>query len=49
MSKNFEKVKEYYRKGFWDIGRVQKAVGKWITGEEYEVITGEAYVSVEVD
>lgn len=43
MSKNFEKVKEYYEKGFWSKVRVQNAVGKWITEEEYENITGECY------
>lgn len=43
MSKNFEKVKEYYEKGFWSKVRVQNAVGKWITEEEYREITGEEY------
>lgn len=42
-SKNFEKVKSYYETGLWDISRVKKAVGKWITPEEYEEITGEPY------
>ena len=43
MSKNFEKVKNYYLLGLWDIGKVYNAVGKWITAEEYEVITGQTY------
>ena len=43
MSKNFEKVKKYYEKGFWSKVRVQNAVGKWITEEEYREITGEEY------
>lgn len=43
MSKNFEKVKGYYEKGFWSKARVQNAVGKWITEEEYREITGEEY------
>ena len=42
-SKNFNKVKKYYDDGRWDIERVYVAVGKWITAEEYEIITGEAY------
>ena len=42
-SKNFEKVKNYYDKGLWDKNRVHNAVGKWITPEEYEEITGEPY------
>ena len=41
MSKNFEKVKEYYKKGLWSKARVQNAVGKWITSDEYREITGE--------
>lgn len=43
MSKNFEKVKYYYDHGNWNIERVHNAVGKWITPEEYEIITGEKY------
>ena len=42
-SKNYEKVKTYYDRGMWPIDRVRSAVGKWITAEEYEEITGEAY------
>lgn len=43
MSKNYLKVKRYYDKGFWDKERVSAAVGKWITADEYEKITGEKY------
>lgn len=43
MSKNYEKVKNYYDKGLWNENRVHNAVGKWITPEEYEQITGKVY------
>lgn len=43
MSANFNKVKGYYDRGLWSKDRVHKAVGKWITEEEYELITGEPY------
>ena len=43
MSKNFEKVKNYYDNGMWNEARVRNAVGKWITEEEYKEITGEEY------
>ena len=47
-SKNFEKVKNYYDQGLWSKARVRNAVtnpksNPWITAEEYEEITGEAY------
>ena len=47
-SKHFDKVKNYYDRGFWSKARVRNAVtnpksGPWITVEEYEEITGEAY------
>lgn len=45
MSANYEKVKNYYEKGLWSLERVQKAVGRWITEEEYKTITGLEYVS----
>lgn len=45
MSSNFKKVKSYYEKGLWAIERVHKAVGKWITDDEYEEITGQKYES----
>ena len=40
MSKNYEKVKNYYEKGLWDLERVKKAGGRWITEGAYENITG---------
>lgn len=45
MSKNYNKVKEYYDRGYWSKVRVQNAVGKWITEDEYKEITGEYYIS----
>lgn len=39
-SSNFDKVKRYYESGLWDLKRLQAAVGKWITEEEYKEITG---------
>ena len=43
-SPNYNKVKNYYDHGLWDINRVRKAVGKgWITEEEFYEITGENY------
>ena len=44
-SKNFEKVEHYFVRGMWSKERVHAAVGKWITADEYEEITGEAYVA----
>jgi len=41
MPENFQKVKDYYDKGLWTKAQVSRAVGKWITQEEYETITGE--------
>ena len=40
MSPNFEKVKHYYDAGLWDESRVRKAVGRWITQEECDLILG---------
>ena len=42
-SKNYEKVMFYYKRGMWNQERVFSAVGKWITAEEYQEITGEEY------
>ena len=39
----FEKVKFYYERGLWDIQRVWNVVGKVITEEEYQQITGFKY------
>lgn len=42
-SKMFEKIKKWYEEGVWPIVWVRNAVGKKITAEEYEEITGEPY------
>ena len=42
-SKNYNKVKQYYDMKLWSLSKVQSAVGKWITKEEYREITGEKY------
>lgn len=42
----YEKIKEYYEKGFWEKWQVAKAVEfNKITDDEYETITGEEYVA----
>lgn len=43
MSKNFEKVKNYYDDGVWNKTRVYNAVNKWITADEFQEITGDEY------
>ena len=44
MSPKYMKVKMYYDRGLWSIDKVRNAVVKgWITAEEFEEITGEAY------
>lgn len=43
MSKNYKKVRDYYNLGLWDLRKVTNAVGKWITVEEFEDITGLNY------
>lgn len=44
MSSKFEKVKNYFDKGLWNIERVKNAVVKgWITAEEFQIITGQPY------
>lgn len=45
MSKNFEKVEFYYKRGFWSLEQVKNAVNRWITPEEYKQITGEDYTA----
>lgn len=44
MSKNYNKVLNYYHKKLWSKQKVYNAVGKWITAEEYQIITGEKYI-----
>jgi uncharacterized XkdX family phage protein len=39
----FDRVKMYYDKGLWSKERVYNVVGKVITAEEYEEITGQEY------
>ena len=44
MSKNYEKIKNYYNVGLWSKQRVKNMVEKYvITEKEYELITGEVY------
>lgn len=44
MSRKFNFVKAAYERGTWNKEMVRNAVVKgWITAEEYEIITGEAY------
>ncbi len=45
MSANYEKVKNYYEKGLWNLDRVKKAVGRWITEGEFKAITGNEYAA----
>ncbi len=42
-SKMFEKIKKYYEDGVWPLAWVANAVGKKITAEEFEEITGQPY------
>ena len=43
MSSKYEMVKKYYSNGLWTKKQVYNAVGRWITAEEYQEITGEVY------
>lgn len=44
MSKDFEKIKEYYDNGLWSIDRVKNMVVKSvITPDEYKEITNVEY------
>lgn len=44
MSKDFEKIKQYYDSGLWSIDRVKNMVIKgFITANEYYEITGQEY------
>jgi len=43
-SPKYDKVKNYYDKGYWTIDMVRNAVVKgWITEDEFTEITGEPY------
>ena len=48
MSKNYEKIKQYYNTGLWNKQRLHNVVGKatGITEEEYEMIAGEKFVVI---
>lgn len=46
QSKNFDKVNDYYKNNLWSKKRVYDAVGRWITQEEFEKITGEKYEEI---
>ncbi len=43
MSKNFEKVKNFYIAELWPLNWVRDAVDLWITAAEYQEITGKEY------
>ena len=42
----FEKIKDYFDSGLWSLQRVYNVVGKVITEDEYEEITGVKYVEL---
>ncbi len=42
MSK-YEKVKNFYDARLWPLNWVENAVGKWITADEFQEITGKEY------
>ena len=42
-SKNYKKVKKFYKMGIWSEKMARNAVGKWITPDEYKEITGKDY------
>jgi hypothetical protein len=41
----FDRIKYYYSEGLWSIDRVWNVVGKALSEEEYEQITGFVYPS----
>lgn len=43
MSKNYKKVKGFYDAKLWSLSWVKNAVGKWITEDEFQEITGQVY------
>lgn len=43
MSKNFNRVKNFYVSGLWSLAMVRNAVGRWITAGEFAEITGMTY------
>lgn len=44
-SLRFDTVKKHYDNNAWDKSQVADAVGRWITAEEYQSITGEEYTA----
>ncbi len=43
-SKNYDKVRDYYKGRYWSIERVRRAVFKgWISKDEFKEITGKDY------
>lgn len=42
-SEHFELVKYHYITKRWNLAKVRKAVGKWITAEEFTEITKKPY------
>ena len=38
MSEHYQTVKDYFTRGLWSAGRVQDAVGRWITQAEANAI-----------
>lgn len=43
----YEKIKYYYENGLWSLQRVWNVVGKVITEEEYQQVTGFIYPNIE--
>ena len=44
MSDKYQKVKKYYDSGLWNVTMVRNSVvKKWITEEEFIMITGNEY------
>ena len=44
MSDKYQKVKKYYDSGLWNVKMVRNSVvKKWITEEEFIMITGNEY------
>lgn len=48
-SKNYEKVRKYYRNKLWSKYMVWCAVNRWITAEEYAEIVGEEWDSTQYE
>ena len=45
-SAKYDKVKNYYDAGLWNLAMVKNAVVKgWITAEEFKEITGQDYTA----